>query len=131
MYDTILNVLLFVARVGALIFTAILTFNLLADWRNIVQADKKNGLWATRIAISFIIGALMIENFVYSLAYLHGGFTTDGLNMWLNSAKLVVIVARWLILYGVIRLFILFCCNGGSNGKRKTKARTKSSLPQA
>lgn len=110
MLDIFLNILLFIARIGALIFTTILTFNLLADWRNVVQAEQKNGLWATRIAIAFIVGALMVENFIYAISYLHGNFTTLGLNSFLQSAKVFVIIARWFILYGIFRLFILFCC---------------------
>jgi hypothetical protein len=109
-YDLFLNLLLFTARVGTLALTLVLSFNLIADWRTNVQKET-NGLRATRIALISIILALLIENTLYGIGYIHAGFNTAKLNAWITQAKPILIVARYLIFYGVLRLFLLFCCH--------------------
>jgi hypothetical protein len=103
----LLNITLFVIRAATFAFALILLLNLMADWRQRSQ-EEKNGLRATRLAMIVIIGALVLENFLYSLAYLHAGFDSVKLNQWLTDARLLLFVARFAILYGVIRLYLLF-----------------------
>lgn len=114
--DTLLNVIIFATRMIGLLFSFLLTFNLIADARNTIQEERKNGLWATRMAILAIIGALFLENVLYGLSYLHGSFTTVGLNEWLVEVKPLLILTRILVTYGIIKLFLLFCCNKQKKG---------------
>lgn len=107
MFDTILNIILFSVRISTFILTLILTLNLWGDWRAKAQQES-DGLEETRISMLIMMAALLLENLVYFLGYVHGSFTTSGLNRWLTQAKPLVIVARIGVLYAVIRLFILF-----------------------
>lgn len=108
MYSVALNIILFIIRMSTFIISTILLFNLIADARGVKQENRVNGLWATRIAMIAIIGALVIENGIYAVGYVHSGFESIVLNAWLTNARLFIITARGLVLFGVIKLFILF-----------------------
>jgi len=109
--DILANIILSITRILTLFLSAVILFNLSADWRNAFQEERRNGVWQTRITLVVLMLALVIENLVYTLGYLHGRFNTDGLNAWLAAAKPFVVVARILILVAVITIYRLFCCN--------------------
>jgi hypothetical protein len=111
-YDTILNTILFAARIITFGLASVLLFNLIADIRNLAQEQKVNGVWATRLTMIVLIGALWLENAIYSIGYIHGNFGTIGLNVWLSQAKLLLIMARLGVAYGVFAIYKLFCCKG-------------------
>ena len=107
-YDTILNIFLFAARIITFLISTILLFNLISDIRNLAQEQKVNGVWETRMAMIALIGAIWLENAIYAVGYIHANFGTLQLNVWLTEAKLLLIIARSGVAYGVFRLFKLF-----------------------
>lgn len=106
-YSNVLNVILFAIRAATFAFALILLFNLLSDWRKRSQ-EEKNGLRATRLAMITIIFAIALENAIYSTGYIHAGFESKILNEWLTNARFFLMVARLGILYGVVKLYLLF-----------------------
>jgi hypothetical protein len=104
--DLFLNIILFAARVLTAIFTFILAFNLLAEWRG--ATEESSGLQDTRVTMVILIVSLLLENFLYTLAYIHGGFDTLKLNQWITDVKPLFILSRWGIFVAVLRLFLLF-----------------------
>lgn len=108
MSSVILNIILFIIRIGTFAISGILLFNLISDAREVSQENRVNGLWGTRIALISIVAAIFIENLIYAIGYVHSGFDSPTLNEWLTNARPIVIVARALVFYGVLKLFILF-----------------------
>jgi hypothetical protein len=107
-YQLFTNILLFSARSITAVVSFILLFNLLADWRNVKQKNEENGLRTTRIALLILVGSVLLENIIYGLAYIHGGFQTIELQAWLGGTKPVLILVRFGVAYGVFRLYLLF-----------------------
>jgi hypothetical protein len=106
-YSNGLNFILFLIRMATLGIATILLFNLLSDWRKRSQ-EEKNGLRAARLALIWIIGALALENLVYAIGYIHTGFESVKLNLWLTNARIIIIFSRGAVLYGVFKLYQLF-----------------------
>lgn len=108
-YDSVLNFFLFLSRVATLFLTLVLFANLWSDWRE-RHTKNENGLGKTRVAIMILVLSLLAENTLYGIGYIHSGFDTAVLNQWLTLVKPLLILARWGVFYGVLKLFTLFCC---------------------